>query len=211
MHRFQLRSHMPARPLVLTFGALAVLAAAACGNPFALKANTDVIADTLAVYGLTSAPTDGPTALNTFGPQLVTTTPTSHYDIVFDIRPDSAGNLQAYALPPKAVASFGSAGFIVDSTQAFDAIASAPNVPYNDSTIVPLQPGTILVVQALSSACSVQLVASQQFIYSKIVIDSINYTPFDAFTHPAGNTIYFRIVVDPNCGFRSFKEGRPTF
>jgi len=123
MHRFQLRSHMPARPLVLTFGALAVLSAAACGNPFALKANTDVIADTLAVYGLTSAPTDGPTALNTFGPQLVTTTPTSHYDIVFDIRPDSAGNLQAYALPPKAVASFGSAGFIVDSTQAFDAIA----------------------------------------------------------------------------------------
>jgi len=57
----------------------------------------------------------------------------------------------------------------------------------------------------------VQLVASQQFIYSKIVIDSINYTPFDAFTNPAGNTIYFRIVVDPNCGFRSFKEGRPTF
>ncbi len=211
MHRFQLRSHMPARPLVLTFGALAVLGAAACGNPFAVTANTDVIFDTLAVYGLSEAPTNAPTALNTFGPQLVTTSPTTHYDLVFDIRPDSAGNLQAYALPPKAVASFGSAGLVVDSTQPFEAIASAPNVPYNDSTIVPLKPGTVLIVQAMSSACSVQLVASQQFIYSKIVIDSINYTPFDEFTNPAGNTIYFRIVVDPNCGFRSFKEGRPRF
>ncbi len=202
---------MPARPLVLTFGALAVLGAAACGNPFAVTANTDVIFDTLAVYGLSEAPTNAPTALNTFGPQLVTTSPTTHYDLVFDIRPDSAGNLQAYALPPKAVASFGSAGLVVDSTQPFEAIASAPNVPYNDSTIVPLKPGTVLIVQAMSSACSVQLVASQQFIYSKIVIDSINYTPFDEFTNPAGNTIYFRIVVDPNCGFRSFKEGRPRF
>lgn len=211
MHRFQLRSHMPARPLVLTFGALAVLAAAACGNPFAVTANTDVIFDTLAVYGLSEAPTNAPTALNTFGPQLVTTSPTTHYDLVFDIRPDSTGNLQAYALPPKAVASFGSAGLVVDSTHAFEAIASAPNVPYNDSTIVPLKPGTVLIVQAMSTACSVQLVASQQFIYSKIVIDSINYTPFNEFTNPAGNTIYFRIVVDPNCGFRSFKEGRPTF
>src|SRR6185437_748657 len=135
MYRFQLRSHMPARTLVLTFGALAVLATAACGNPFALKANTDVIFDTLAVYGLTNAPTNGPTALNTFGPQLVTTSPTTHYDIVFDIRQDSAGNMQAYALPPKAVASFGSAGFIVDSTQAHGAIGWAHKEPYNDRTL----------------------------------------------------------------------------
>lgn len=206
-----LHSHMPARSLVLTFGALAVLAASACGNPFAVHATVDVITDTLAVYGLTQAPTNAPTALNTFGPQLVTTSPTTHYDIVFDIRPDSLGNPQAYAEPPRAVASFGSAGFIVDSTQAFDAITFAPNVSYNDSTVVPLNPGTILVVQAASSGCTAQLVTSQMFIYSKIVIDSINYTPFDELTNPAGNTIYFRIVVDPNCGFRSFKEGLPTF
>lgn len=211
MHRFQLRSHIPARPLVLTFGALAVLAAAACGNPFAVTANTDVIFDTLSVYGLTDAPTNGPTAVNTFGPQLVTTSPLTHYDIVFDIHADSLGNPQAYALPPKAVASFGNAGFVIDSTQAFEAIPSAPNVTYNDTTVVALKPGTILIVQAQSVACSTQLVASQQFIYSKIVVDSINYTPFDEFTNPDGNTIHFRIVVDPNCGFRSFKEGRPTF
>ncbi|HEY7894621.1 MAG TPA: hypothetical protein VIC24_06950 [Gemmatimonadaceae bacterium] len=186
-------------------------AASACGNPFAITPTTPTITDTLAVYGLTDAPPNGPTAVNTFGPTLVTTSATSHYDIVFDIRQDSAGNPQAYALPPKAVASFGTAGFVVDSTQAFDAIQFAPNVPYNDSTIVPLKAGTIVVVQALSAACSVQLVAAQQFIYSKIVIDSINYTPFNGFTNPAGNTIYFRIKVDPNCGFRSFKDGLPTF
>lgn len=211
MHRFQLRNHMSARSLVLILGVLAVTAASACGNPFAVAATVPVIADTEAVYGLTDAPPNGPTAINTFGPTLVATTATSHYDIVFDIRPDSAGNLQAYAEPPKAVASFGSAGFVVDSTQAFDAIQSAPNVPYNDSTVVPLKPGTILIVQALSSGCTVQLVAAQQFIYSKIVIDSINYTPFDGFTNPDGNTIHLRITVDPNCGFRSFKPGLPTF
>lgn len=202
---------MPARPLVLTLGVLAVAAATACGNPFAIQPNTPTIGDTLAVYGLSDAPANGPTALNTFGPTLVATSATTHFDVVFDIRPDSAGNPTAYALPPRAVASFGSAGFIVDSTEAFDAITRAPNVTYNDSTIVPLKPGTILIVQALSNACAVQVVASQQFIYSKIVIDSINFTPFDGFTNPAGNTIHFRIVVDPNCGFRSFKPGLPTF
>jgi hypothetical protein len=202
---------MSARPLVLTLGVLAVTAVSACGNPFALKPNTDNIADTLAVYGLSGAPANGPTAINTFGPTLVATSATTHYDIVFDIRPDSAGNPQAYALPPRAVASFGSAGFVVDSTQPFDAITQAPNVTYNDSTIVPLKAGTILIVQALSNACTVQLVASQQFIYSKIIIDSVNYTPFDGFTNPSGNTIYLRILVDPNCGFRSFKPGLPTF
>lgn len=211
MHRFQLRSYMSARPLAMILGVLGVTAATACGNPFAIKPTTPTIADTMAVYGLTDAPPNGPTALNTFGPTLVTTSPTSRYDVVFDIRQDSAGNPQAYALPPKAVASFGRAGFVVDSTQAFDAIQFAPNVPYDDSTIVALKPGTIVIVQALSTACSVQLVASQQFIYSKIIIDSVNYTPFNGFTNPAGNTIYFRIRVDPNCGFRSFKDGLPTF
>ena len=211
MHRFQLRSFLSARPLVLALSVLAVTTASACGNPFALKPNIDTITDTLSVYGLTDAPPNGPTAINTFGPSIVSTSVTSHYDIVFDIRPDSAGNPQAYALPPRAVATFGSAGFVVDSTQAFDAIQFAPNVPYNDSTIVPLKPGTIVIVQALSSACTVQVVAAEQFIYSKIIIDSVNYSPFDPFTNPDGNTIHFRITVDPNCGFRSFKPGLPTF
>lgn len=211
MHRFQLPNHMSARPLVLSLCVLAVTAASACGNPFALTPQTDNITDTLSVYGLTDAPTNGPTALNTFGPVLVNTSANTHYDIVFDIRPDSTGILQAYAEPPKAVASFGRAGMVVDSTQAFDAITQAPNVPYDDSTVVLLKPGTIIIVQALSTACSVQVVASQQFIYSKIVIDSVNYSPFDPFTNPAGNTIHFRIVVDPNCGFRSFKPGLPSF
>ncbi len=165
----------------------------------------------MAVYGLSEAPLNGPTAINTFVPLAVRTDPTQNYDVVFDVRPDSAGTPTAYILPPRAVASFGNAGLIRDTTQTFDAITQAPVNGYNDSTIVPVKAGDVVSVLALSFACSSELVTGRQVIYSKIVIDSVHYTPYDPFTNPSGSTIYLRIRVDPNCGFISFLSGLPTF
>jgi hypothetical protein len=203
---------MTARSFVLCcVGVVAIAAATACGDPLQVKATLNTIEDTLAVYGLSEAPPSGPTALNTFVPSAVRTDPSQNYDVVFDIKPNASGQPTAYIYPPRAVGLFGSAGIIKDSTQSYDQITQAPVSGYNDSTAVPIKAGDVLVIQAASYACAAQLVTARRFIYSKLVIDSVNYTPFNATTNPAGSTIYFRMRVDPNCGFISFANGLPTF
>lgn len=202
---------MPARLLGLCVGIAAACAVGACSNPFAVKATVKNIDDTVAVYGLSEAPPEGPTAINTFIPKVVRVDPTQNYDIVFDIHPDSTGQLTAWALPPLAVGFFGGGGIQKDTTQAFEAITKAPVNGYNDSTAIAIKPGDVLLVQARSYACTSQVFSARQVLYSKIVIDSIHYAPFDPTTNPAGSTIYLRLRVDPNCGFISFADGLPRF
>jgi hypothetical protein len=86
----------------LLFGTsvLLVAAASACSNPFAVKANVAVFDDTIAVYGLSEAPPGAPTALYTASARPVSADPSQNYDLVFDIRRDSAGVLRGFVLPP---------------------------------------------------------------------------------------------------------------
>ena len=205
------RRAVPARLLGLCVAVAAACAVAACSNPFAVKATVNTIDDTVAVYGLSEAPTNGPTAINTFIPKVVRVDPSQNYDIVFDIRADSSGQPTAYALPPRAVGFFGGGGIQKDTTRTFAQITQAPVTGYNDSTALPIRAGDVLLVQSLSYACTSQIISARQFIYSKIVIDSVHYTPFDPVTTPNGSTIYLRLRVDPNCGFISFADGLPTF
>lgn len=196
---------MPVRFLVLILGVAAITAVSACGDPLATKASVNTIEDTAAVFALTGAPQSGPTAINTFVPAAVPTIPSQHPDVIFDIRDGVA-----YALPPKAVGNFGNAGF-QRATQPYDAITQAPVSGYNDSTPLPIQPGDVFLVQSLSFACSAALLQERLFIYSKIVVDSIFY---DTVAHPESQiprTIYYRMRVDPNCGFLSFADGLPSF
>ena len=204
---------MTARSFVLCcVGVLAITAVTACGDPLQVKANLATIDDTLSVYGLSEAPPSGPSALNTFLPAVVRTDPSQNYDVVFDIKPNGLGQPTAYIYPPRAVSGFfGSAGIIKETTKSFDQITQAPVSGYNDSTAVEIKAGDVLVIQAMSYACAGQIVPGRRFIYSKMVIDSVNYTPFNATTNPSGSTIYFRMRVDPNCGFISFANGVPTF
>lgn len=205
-----IRRAVPARPLVLAvIAAAAVAVAASCGNPFAVTASLKDFTDTLSVYGLTEAPIVGPSAINTYQGKPVPTQPSTNYDIVFDIHPDSTGAMAAWALPPRLVGTFGSTGLIKDTTRAFEDIKQAPVNGYDDSTAVRIRPGDVLLLQAQSYVCAGAVLQQRLYIYSKIVIDSINLAPFDPNTNPNGSTIYLRITVDPNCGFISFADGLP--
>ncbi|HEU4586425.1 MAG TPA: hypothetical protein VFR95_11790 [Gemmatimonadaceae bacterium] len=201
---------MTSRLLRFGLAVAAVLAVTACKDPFEVKASAEVFEDTLAVYALSAVPPEAPTALNTFDGIAVRTDPTQHFDLVFDIRVDSAtGDTSAFILPPRAVGGFSTAGIRKD-TRAFDEIERAPTNGYNDSTAVPIKAGDVLLVQAASYACAGQLISARLFIYSKIEIDSIKASPpFDPETNPAGSTIHFRLRSNPNCGFVSFADGIP--
>jgi hypothetical protein len=200
---------MKARLLLLLL--LGITSVGACGNPTEVKATLKVIDDTAAVFGLTGAPLNGPTALNTFVPRVVRADPSQSYDVVFDFRVDPATNdTFAVLLPPRAVGTFGSAGIQKDSAD-YSAILQAPTSGYNDSTATRIDSGDVVLIQARAAACASQLLEQRQFIYSKLVVDSIRTPPYDPVTRPTGNTIFFRMRVDPNCGFISLADGIPEF
>src|SRR5919201_3972184 len=156
---------------------LLVAAGTACGEPSRGKATVKVIDDTAAVFGLTGAPLDGPTALNTFVPRLLRADPSQNYDVVFDFRVDPAtSDTFAVILPPRAVGTFGSAGIQKDSAD-YSTILQAPTSGYNDSTATRIDSGDVVLVQACNAACASQLVEQRRFIYSKLVIDSIRKPP----------------------------------
>lgn len=190
---------MKVRFLVLLVGVGA--AAAACADPLATTATLPTIDDTAAVYALTGAPESAPTAINITFPRAVITTPSEQYDVVFDIRNDSA-----FAYPPHAIGATLTAGLQL-STEAFGALTEALSSGYNDSLPVFIKAGDVLLVQSTSAQCAAQSVAARTFIYAKIVIDSIFYDEAGAPHVP--RTIWYRLRNDPNCGFLSFADGIP--
>jgi hypothetical protein len=190
---------MKVRFLVLLIGIGA--AAAACADPLATTATLATIDDTAAVFALTGAPESAPTAINVTFPRAVITTPGENYDVVFDIRHDSA-----FAYPPHAIGATLMAGLQL-SSQAFGAITDAPTSGYDDTLPVFIKAGDVLLVQSTSSQCATQSVQARTFIYAKIVIDSIFYD--EAASPHVPRTIWYRLRNDPNCGFLSFADGIP--
>jgi hypothetical protein len=166
--------------------------AVACGDATGPKAQLEVHTDTLVVRAFTGASTSDATALNALSSRVVRTDLTSGYDVVFDL--DQAGKPVLY--PASAIANVGRAG-LQKATVPFDQVLEAPATGYDETTIVTADVGDVYLIRTAPSACQINI---RPFIYSKMVIDSVNTT---------NRTIHFRFTVDPNCGFRSFAEGIP--
>ena len=84
----------------------------------------------------------------------------------------------------------------------FDAATIAPKEGYQTDTAVVLNPDETLMIQSThTEQGDVCFGAISPYIYSKIAVDSVNL---------ASRTLYVRLGLDPNCGFRSFSEGIPT-
>lgn len=172
-----------------------VLVTAACGDPAALRARFEVASDTLVVYAITSSPIGYPTALNTAAMRVLRAEGDLSFDVAFDIAGDSVSLIPAQLVIG---ANLGRKVGIQRSSVAFDSLTFAPRNGYNDSTVTTVGRGDVAVISAETSYCQFDLA---RVVYSKLVIDD-----FDA----ESREISFRIVVDPNCGFRSFLPGVPT-
>jgi hypothetical protein len=200
---------MKARLLIVPGALLFAAWTAACGSPTSTAALYETQFDTAGLFALTTAPESGPTAIDVLvlgvGPRAVRAVPGDNFDVAFDLL-----GTQAIAYPTHAISpASGYAAGIVKSTLAFDAVTVAPTSGYNDSTAIDIQPGNVIVVQSFSAACASQPLVARKYIYAKIIIDSVNLTPYDPITAPAGRTLYYRIVSDPNCGYTSLEPGIP--
>lgn len=185
---------MTSKPLLVAAAGL-LLATAACGDPDELKARFETVGDTLVVYSLSGSPLGYPTALSTPFLQVMRAEGDLSFDVAFDIVGDSVALIPVQLLIG---ANPGRAVGILDTAATFDSVTAAPRRGYNDSTVTYLGRGGVAILEAESAYCQFDL---SRVVYSKLVIDD-----FD----PVTREIFFRLHVDPNCGFRSFLPGVPT-
>jgi hypothetical protein len=166
---------------------------AACGETQRLPAMGEVVSDTLIVYSLRGTDVSFPTALNLRDLAVVRATGVFDYDIAFDI--DDAGNAVLYPMELLVApeARFRRVG-MQKLTVPFEELTSAPRGGYVYDEAVTLAKGESIVIEA-SVPCQYPY---PQIIFGKLKVDSIV---------PARRAIYFQVVSDPSCGFRSLVPG----
>ncbi|MEP7381095.1 MAG: hypothetical protein ABI910_05375 [Gemmatimonadota bacterium] len=179
-----------------------VVGVAACSDSLGLRASLAVRYDTLSAYGMTSTPISFPAAYSAGNGFVVRVDPGIAFDVAFDL----PGNGSVQLIPARRISTTRQVGGVPTATQrvglqlikgSFESLTKAPTGGYAyDSTFV-VAPGEAVVMELVSDACQYSLV---QQIYAKLVIDSIV---------PARRQIYFRVIRDPNCGFRSLQPGVP--
>ena len=83
----------------------------------------------------------------------------------------------------------------------FESVQRAPTGTYEIDDPLTVSVGEVVVIEARrnrqSDLCTFAISPN---IYSKLVVDSVS---------TGTNAIWFRVVANPNCGFRSFAPGLP--
>lgn len=175
------------------------LVAAACGGPTNPKPNTDIATDSLVAWSM-----NGTLGIRPSGYELATNgVVLVDNNLLFDIafRIDSVHNqvliftVRMLVDPIITVRHVG----LQRLTQSFDSTTYALRNGYQFDSLYALSPGQGLMMVSNPVGC---LADPNPSLYGKFVVDSFNLTL---------KTIYFRATVDPNCGFRSFTPGLPTF
>ena len=178
-----------------------VVILSACGDVAGVKAALLTSVDTLSVFALSGTPPSYPSGLALLQRQPVRVDGFGNFDIAFDI--DADGNTIIY--PVKLVVSSPGGARPVGLQRVatvFDSLAEAPKTGYQSDSSYVLTPGQTLVVQsAHNNSGDLCQFAVNPNIYAKIAVDSVNL---------ASRTVFLRMGLDPNCGFRSFATGIPT-
>jgi hypothetical protein len=176
----------------------AVLASVGCGNPNKPAAGFAITYDTLTAYSLATADPTQPTAFYIAQSVLVVPDGTLNFDFAFNVE---GGNVVIY--PAKLVVTASGiprvVGLQIIQNVLFDQIdiASHNGYEFNDSLLVA--PGQIFeVVTQDTQACTALSITSQELLYGKFQIDSIDRTT---------GLIHFRAVVDPNCDYDTLVPG----
>lgn len=173
----------------------------ACGDPTNIRANLPTVVDTLSAWALSGTPPTYPSGISLPGRQAVRVDAFGAFDVAVDI--NEAGKAVIY--PAKLVISIpgGSRPVglqLIDA--AFESVTSAPKTGYETDTALVVMPGQTVVVEAAHNQDQeICRFAISPNLYAKIAVDSVNL---------ASRILYFRMALDPNCGFRSFAEGIPT-
>ena len=184
------------------FAAMCVaLVLSACGGPTSLKARLSTSTDSLTVYALSGTPPSYPSGVSLTGRQVVRVDGSGSFDIALDI--DSNGNAVIY--PVKLVVSTPAGARPVGLQMVagiFDSVTTAPATGFESDSVLVLTAGQVVAIQSPHNGSGdICQYAISPYLYAKIVVDSVNLT---------SRTLFVRVGLDPNCGFRSLVDGVPT-
>jgi len=183
------------RRLLPALCSLALLGA--CGDDLTLPPAQVFIAEQdINLFALSGTPVRTPSAYTMLNLRSVRTDLTNDFDFAFDIR-DTLGGTQAYLIP-RAVLGFQPDGGLQHTTLPFDSVLLAPTGGYEREKMVPVQEGDVLIVASRLQNCEFGIVSPR---YAKLLIQEIDLTERRA---------AIRVVIDPNCGYRSLGSGIPT-
>jgi hypothetical protein len=172
----------------------------ACGDPTSLSANFPTSVDTLSVFALSGTPPSYPSGVSILARRTVQVTGYGAFEVALDI--NAAGNAVVYPLRLVLGGGGGRPVGLQKATGSFESVLEAPNTGYDTDDPVVLAPGESVVIQSPHNGQQdVCQFALSPFLYAKIGVDSISL---------ATRTVYIKLGVDPNCGFRSFAPGIPT-
>jgi hypothetical protein len=181
------------RGAVFVVLAAALLVTAACGSTTGLPAASSAnVVDTVSLYALDGTPLPAPSGYNVPSRSVVRTDRLASFDIAFNIT--AAG--QPVLLPTGAL-GLGRASGIQLQSVGFDAVTLAPTSAYVDTTAVPVDSGTVVVVHSRPTTCAIGIVV---FYYGKIAVLAID---------TVARRIDLQILVDQNCGYRGLEPGVP--
>lgn len=182
----------------LTLLSVALVLAAACGDPFGLPApSVSNRTDTLSLFALSGTPVTSPSGyVISFRSRVRTDQVIDGFDFAFDI--DTAG--RALLLPTGAL-RLGRLSGMQLTTMEFDSIRIAPTSGYQRDSAVAVDSGSVAILHSRPLTCSFNIPA---VFYAKLHVLAIDTT-----SGPNGRRIDFEILTDVNCGYRGLEEGLP--
>ena len=190
---------MLARRSALLVAVGAVVALDGCGDSTAFRAQFANEERKLTAYAMNGTPPSLPSAVHVRANAVVRIDPTFAFDVAFDM--DEFGAVRVYSVRRVAgeLSPVSRVGFRIDSVSPFDLITKAPTSGFAYDTAMALVVGQTLLLDVIDQSC-----AGQSFlgfnIRAKLIMDSVN---------AARRAVFFRILSNPNCGFRSLVVGIP--
>jgi len=187
--------------ILAPFCAAVLIATTACGDILGTKAALPTVTDTTLVFAINGAPQDAPTALYLFGASIVPATTSFTFDIAFDLDTGNTVRLIPDGSLASALNATAHPVALQLSNESFDALTIAPTGGYHPDTVQVVPIGKTVILQSQDPlACQASLVGTT--VYGKVVVDSID---------TKSRAMFIRFTSDPNCGFRSFAAGLPSF
>ncbi len=187
-----------ARRLPLVALAAALFGVSACDDPFKVKASYENASQAFQLYALTGTATNLSSALLLPVKSVTRVDGSFAFDVAFDL--NAAGNVVVIPVSVLGQSTSGARAVgVITGIGGYTAILEAPTSGYTFDSTTVVTKGQAFVIKAQQTACASSLTPYQ---YAKAVIDSIDYTR---------RTMIGRVTINLNCGFRSLRDGLPTY
>lgn len=179
--------------------ALATAGLVGCGpDPFAVVAQDPTLDASIEIWALTGAPTNFPTVHLVPQRFSARADAAGSFDLGFDI--DADGRLVVLPVSLVVAALQGDRRIgLIRSNETYNLITEAPTTGWVYDSALTVNVGQVFIVRVQTQYC--QLEQSPE-VFAKYIVDSI---------FPDQRRIRLSGRVNPNCGFRSFLAGIPTF